>query len=507
MASDAVSNERVSRTVGYKIKKGDFRLQSPNLPQRIAILGEANELNQSGLSLDPVQITSAKQAGELYGYGSPIYSMLRILKPVNGDGVGGIPIWVYPQAKSGGASEKIMRITPSGSALRNGTHTIKINGRTAVDGSNYDVNIVAGDTVAIITRKIADVINAVIGSPATAINLNYETQIRSKWAGLTANEMNISVDTGSDALGLTYTVGTLQAGIGTPSVSDALNLFQSNWNTIVVNSYGLVTSVLTALESFNGKADPNIPTGRYQGTTMKPFIAIAGSVSDDPSSITDSRLNEMTNAVAPAPGSLGFSFEAAANMAYLFANRMQNNPELDVCGQSYPDMPTPSSIGSMATFENRDAIVKKGCSTVDLVSGAYQVQDFVTTYHPVGENPPQFRYCRNIIGVDMNVFYTINIWQLANILDHVIVDDDADVVVNNSISPKQAVQGMRSCIDDLFTRALVADREFSKSRITVEISGTNPDRLDIALPYKRTGVARIISTDVEAGFNFGTSGN
>jgi hypothetical protein len=93
--------------------------------------------------------------------------------------------------------------------------------------------------------------------------------------------------------------------------------------------------------------------------------------------------------------------EAAANDAVLFAVTAQNTPELDILNKFYSDMPTPTLIGSMADYNNRDLFVKKGCSTVDLVSGKYQVKDPVTTYHPDGEIPPQFRYRRDMM-IDWN---------------------------------------------------------------------------------------------------------
>ena len=68
--STAVGSERISKIVGYKITKGDFSNVTPNLPQRIAVLGEANTANQGALNLTPVQVISAQQAGELYGFGA-----------------------------------------------------------------------------------------------------------------------------------------------------------------------------------------------------------------------------------------------------------------------------------------------------------------------------------------------------------------------------------------------------------------------------------------------------
>ncbi len=137
MSSDAVGLERISRIVGYKITKGNFATQSPNLPQRIAVLAEANDANQAGLDTDPKEITSAQQAGILYGFGSPIYHIMRILRPLSGDGVGGIPVIVYPQAAAGGAAAKKLTVTPSGTATGNGTHYLVVAGRDGMARSTH----------------------------------------------------------------------------------------------------------------------------------------------------------------------------------------------------------------------------------------------------------------------------------------------------------------------------------------------------------------------------------
>jgi phage tail sheath gpL-like len=501
MGSDAVASNRISRIVGYKIATGNFAPSSPNLPQRIAIVAEANDLNQSSLDLTPTQITNAQAAGVKYGFGSPIYLIARILLPVNGGGVNGIPVIVYPQAKAGGATPKIIQITPSGVANNNGTHTLIVAGRDGMDGKFYDININKGETTADITSKISDALNNILGCPFIGTDTDYVATCTSKWSGLTANDLSITIDTGDDSLGLEYTINTTQAGAGTPSVQSQLDAFGNDWNTIVLNSYGAVNSVMDTLEAFNGRPDPVNPTGRYQGTIMKPFIALTGSVDDDPSLITDSRKNEVTIAICPAPNSAGLPMEAAANACVNFAVVSQNSPHLDVAGQSYPDMPTPTSIGSMADYDNRDAIVQKGCSTVDLVAGRYVMQDFVTTYHPVGEIPPQFRYCRNIM-LDLNVRFSYYLLEQINVVDHAIANDSDIISVDNVIKPKQWIQILNGLADDLSSRSLIVDPAFMKSSIKVNLSTINPDRLETFFKYKRAGFVRIASTTADAGFNF-----
>ena len=65
--SDAVGSEVISRIVGWKTVKGNFSETGSNLPQRIAVLAEVNDANQSNLTspITPYQATSAKQVGDI----------------------------------------------------------------------------------------------------------------------------------------------------------------------------------------------------------------------------------------------------------------------------------------------------------------------------------------------------------------------------------------------------------------------------------------------------------
>jgi phage tail sheath gpL-like len=606
MPSNAVGLDLISRVVGYKVTKGDFRTIAPNLPQRIAILGEANENKQAGLTTSPVELKSAKEAGDKFGYGSPIHMAMRILKPLQSDGVGGIPVVAYPQLKAAGATATTIatnKITSTTSFAVGSKIEISIAGRDSLDGKSYSIETVPDCLLTI--QKAVDSINANSSSPflatlsanppqttlSTALTVKtlpyfagfvlstievpidvtatiianttditftyldaglvqqtwsgkassvvfaagkttitpnfvgytpisangtlmvanqtltaytgaspqYGILLTSKWAGLTSASLNatISCTDANIVFALTKTNGT-----GTPDISPSLDLFQNEWNTIVINTYGVVSSVLDKLEFYNGIADPTNPTGRYRGIVFKPFIALAGSINDNDSAVTDARSSQMTNAICPAPLSEGHPLEAAANMCYLLATTSNENPHLDVCGLSYFDMPTPSTIGTMQVYANRDIYVKKGNSTVDLVAGKYQVQDFVTTYHLAGEIVPQFRFVRNLM-LDFNVRYGYFLLEQINVVDHVIVNDDDVTNAPKVVKPKQWKAVLFDYADSLSNRALIADASFMQDSIEVDLSSTNPDRLETFFRYKRSGVARISSTTAEAGFNFG----
>lgn len=501
--STAVSLERKSRVVGYQLSKGFFAESSPNLPQRISIFGEANTANQGSLSTDKRQITSAEEAGDIYGFGSPIHMMARIVLSQT-FGVGGIPVIVYPQEEPGAATSTILDIEPTGTATKNGTHTIEIAGRQGIQGKFYDIDIVIGDGPAEITAKIRDVVNNILSSPVKATSDAYSTNLETKWKGLTSNDLKVLVNTNNDDLGITYAVNSVQTGSATPSISDSLLQIGNEWVTLLVNGYGTVPSIMDTLEAFNGIPSPTTPTGRYKAIIMRPFVAITGSVDEDPSSITDPRLNDVTIAIAPAPNSRAFPFEAAANMCVLYAPVAQNNPQLGVGARFYFDMPAPTEIGIMSIYNDRDIIVKKGCSTVDLVGGEYQVQDFVTTYHKAGEEPPQYAYVRDLVGIDFNVRYSYFLKEQVSVVDHVIANNDDTVTAGSVIKPKQWIQILYGLADELALRALIVDAAFMKESIQVSIGTSNPNRLETQFNYKRSGIVRVSSTTAQAGFNLGT---
>ena len=504
--STAVGLERISRVVGYMIKKGNFQNVTPYLPQRVAILGEANTANQSGLTVDPFEFTTAKEVGDKFGYGSPLHQMARILRPINGSGLGGIPTIIYPQLVDVAATATTITYGITGTATKNKTHYVVISGRDNVDSEIYAINIASGDSAATVITKVIAAVNAVLGCPVIA-SAGADIVFTTKWKGVTSKETNISIDVDGDSAGIVYAQSAKVDGAGVVSLADTTPLMVNEWNTIVVNQYG--TDQISALEVFNGVPDQTAPTGRYAGTIFKPFISLFGSVLDDKAdliAITDAaaRKDQVTHVLCPAPGSSGYTWEAAANVCVLLAPVLQNTPHLDVNAKSYPDMPVPADgdIEDMADYDNRDYLVKRGCSTVNLTNGKYTIQDLITTYHIDGEVPPQYRYVRNL-NIDWNIRYKYYLLEQINVVDHSIAESDQAIRVDGVIKPKQWKQVITSMAEECASQNLIVDLAFMVASIVVETSETNPDRLETAFSYKRSPLARIASTTATAGFAFG----
>lgn len=503
MSNNAVGIERISHIVGYKLSGGNFSNRTPNLPQAIALLAEANSANQATMLQEPTLVRNAHAAGIMYGFGSPIHQAMRILKPRFADGVGGIPITVYVVPEASGAAARVQTLTVTGTATAAATQYVRVAGRTELDGYVYAINVVVGDTPTDIATKIKDAINGVPGSPVSATSALGVVTATTKWKGATAQDVTLFMDTSGGDAGLTYVVVETANGSGTPVVMPVLEKIENKWETILLNGFGTNTTIMSALETFNGRPDTDAPTGRFRGVVMKPFIALTGSVAENPSVITDQRKNEQTIAICPAPKSDGMPIEAAANVCVLFARVSQDTPHLDVQNMYYPDMPTPGNIDLMAVYDERDAMVKKGCSTVVLNDNRYQIVDFVTTYSPEGEISPQYRFCRNLM-LDFNVKFGYYLLEQQYVVGHVIASDNDTVAASKVIKPKQWKGILRDYATDLGLRGLIANVAFMQDNINVGLSTANPDRLDTEFKYKRSGFLRIASTEAIAGFNYGS---
>jgi len=509
--STAISVDRVSRVVGYKIKKGVFGGgETPNLPMRIAVLGQGNSANEATYDETPFEFTDARAVGKKYGYGSMLHLIARILRPPSGNLLGGIVTEVYPQKAPtmSSPSIKMLDVTLGGAnPTANTTHKVVIGGRDSVDGESYAFSVLATDDADGIKQRIVDSVNGVLGSPVTAaIESGGEISFTTKWNGLNTVDFDIRIDVGSNDAGVIYAVGTATDGTGTPEILDSLIAFGEKWNTIVINPYG--EEVFDVLEQFNGVPDPDVPTGRYDPIVFKPFVALFGNKDNkavDVTTITDAkaRQDQVTNVLCPAPNTEAFVFEAAANMAVTTALITHNTPHLGNGGRSYPDMPIPlnSNIGEFASYSVRDQLAKKGSSTVTLENGKYTVQDFITTYHPDGEYPPKFRKVRDL-AIDWNISFGWMIIMKRDILDKALVADDVPLRVDNVVSPKDAKQLAYSYILQKAAQALIIDPDFSQESVEVGVNASVPNRLDVKFRYKRSSTADIVSTDVEVDFAF-----
>jgi phage tail sheath gpL-like len=106
------------------------------------------------------------------------------LIPDNGDGIGTIPLTVYPLEDDGAGVASAGDITPTLGSVVEGNHQVKINNILS-----EAFTITTTDTVATVTAKMETAINAVPEMPVIATDGTTVLDVASKWKGASANDI------------------------------------------------------------------------------------------------------------------------------------------------------------------------------------------------------------------------------------------------------------------------------------------------------------------------------
>ena len=107
-------------------------------------------------------------------------------------------------------------------------------------------------------------------------------------------------------------------------------------------------------------------------------------------------------------------------------------------------------------------------------------------------------------GIDFNVAYRVMFLDETYIKGLTILPDSSVSRDPNVVKPKDGKSVMINNLIIPFSEAgIFADQAYSIENLQVSIDGTNPDRLNFRIPYKRSVFARIISTNAVANFYLG----
>lgn len=490
--STAVNLSAVARVVGVQTNFADLRVGRVTvLPQRVVIVGQGN--NGVTYASDKFQITTALEAGNRYGFGSPIHLAARELLPDNGDGVGSIPVTVLPLQEGPSATAASGSITPSGTQTEVAEYRVVVNGIQSAAFS-----IAAGADVATRTAAITAAINAVPHMPVIATDGSSVVNLASKWRGISANDIQVRID-GSTTAGTTFALVQPTGGTINPDPTSQLALIGNVWETLFINCLNL--SDTTALNAYSTFGE-----GRWGPLVRRPCLFFTGTVETNPTTattISEARLNDRVNSQIPAPGSESLPFVIAARAVARIAVTAQNNPAYDYGSLQLTGIDA-GTDGEQWNYVQRDTAVKRGSGTTEVRDGVVTLGDVVTFYHPSGDPVPAYRYVVDTIKL-MNILFNIDLIFVNREWDGAPLIPDNQPTVNPAAKkPQNAVSALAGLWDDLGDQAIISDPTFAKANTRAAISSQNPKRLDISTTLKISGNTNIISMDLNWGFFFGT---
>ena len=490
--STAVDVSAVARVVGIKTTFKDLRGGGILfLPQRVALIGQGSSV--SVYSNDKARHTSALSVAQTYGFGSPLHLAALQLMPVNGDGVGSIPVTVYPLDDDGAGVASAGDITPTVAPTEAASYIVRVNN---IDSEAFVIETV--DTVATVTVKMAAAINANVNMPIIATSTALLVDTESKWKGLSANDIVIEV-IGSTTSGNSFALTQHVGGLVNPDVSAALAQVGDVWETMFLNCLDIADTTTLDLYSTFGE-------GRWGALTRKPCIVFTGNTATTVAAaiaVPDARKTDRTNAQLVAPGSNDLPFAVAARQLARIVKVANDNPPHDYGSQDATGV-TPGADGDQWTYVDRDTAVKAGSSTIEVKDGVANVADTITFYHPSGDPLPAYRFVVDIVKLQ-NIIFNLNLEFATTKWDGApLIPDDQPTVNRDAKKPKTAVAAVCAILDSLGLNAFISDPETAKANTFAEIDSQNPKRLNVLTTVQLAGNSNIISVNLDFGFYFGT---
>lgn len=491
--SSAVDASAVARVVGIKTIFKDLRAGGVLfLPQRVAVVGQGS--TASTYATTKQQVTSATQAATIYGFGSPIHLALLQLLPTNGDGVGTIPVTVYPLEDAGSGVAAAGDITPSGTVTTSGAYVVKIN-----NISSQQFVIAAGDSMATVCASITAAVNATLQIPVIAVDDTTKVDITAKWKGTSSNDLIIEVIGPTDA-GVSFAFTQPEGGLVNPDVDVALNQVGNVWETMVLNCMDIADTTSLGKYTVFGE-------GRWGALVRKPLVIFTGNTAAGVSAATavsDARKTDRLNAQLVAPGSKDLPLMTAARQLARIVKVANNNPPQDYGSQDATGL-TPGTDGEQWTYLQRDEAIKKGSSSIVVKDGVVNIGDVVTFFNPSGDPAPAYRYVADIVKLQNIIFNLDLIFATPEWDGAPLIPDNQPTVNRLAKKPKSAVAAVASLLDSLGLNAIISDPTTAKANTIAQINSQNPKRLDLSITVQLSGNANIISVDLNFGFFFGTA--
>jgi phage tail sheath gpL-like len=328
--------------------------------------------------------------------------------------------------------------------------------------------------------------------PATKLN------VVSRWKGDSANAITLAIE--GTSYGVTFAFTQPTGGAGNPDVTSALAQMGNVWETLIVNC--LNESDTNALQAINTFGE-----GRWGSTFRKPLMSFCGQTAAevaDATAISSTRPTDRINGHIPSPGSADLPLVVAARGIAKLAKTANNSPSRDYGSQQLTGL-TPGPDGVQWDFTHRDAAVKLGSSTVEVVDGIVCLSDVVTYYRPTGEMPPAYRYACDIVKLQNIIFNVALEFQNPDWDGASLVPNDQVTVTRDARKPKDVIAAANGIIDSAGKQAFISDPKSSKKKTTCVIDSQNPKRFDLAIRVQLSGNANVKDTTLFFGFYFGAA--
>lgn len=484
----SVDVNAMSRVLGIDVEVKNFNTgNSLYLPQRIAIIGQGNSNSQ--YETKKYTVLTVGEVAERFGYGSPIHLACKMLLPANNDGIGAIPLTIYP------LKDKANGVAAAGEIAITGKATEQKSFKIYIGGISAQVVISKNDTAESALTKIKEAIDGILEMPCKTSEVSDgKLTLTAKWKGESGNQISINID---DAIvnGLTISKTNFTNGAVNPDVDEALSQIKDVWETFILNCLNYTDA--DTLEKYR-----NFGIGRWNNTIKKPCLVAHGCTDDftTRTAITNApaQINDRINFLIVSVGSEELPFcVAARGLAKDIVPTANSNP-----ATNYKGTLTQLKAGDDSKQEDwtiRDKAVKLGSSTNIKIGDSAALNDTVTFWHPSSDNVGVYKYVCDNVKI-MNVLYNCEVIFASDEWKGVPLQPDSASPRNPKTKrPKDAKAVLSALADSLEADAIISDKKFTLENMTANIDSQNPKRLNWVFPVKISGNVEVISGNVYVG--------
>lgn len=459
---------------------------TPQISYKLLVLGQMLATG-TATAAEPVRITSADQAEQLFGRGSMLAEMFRALKAANRY----TESWAIPLEEDAAGNAAAGAITVSGPATGSGTLNLYIA------GIRVRVGVTSGQAASAIASAVAAAINADTRLPVTAEVDSGETakvNLTCRWKGETGNDIDIRANYYAGEVlpaGVGLTITAMAGGSGNPDIADAITAMGDEWYHAIVMPY-TDSANLTALEA--ELADRFGPLRQIDGMAYAAFRGDHSATSTFGASRNCPHVTYMGTGLSPQPPYIWAAVnagEAAASLSIDPARPLQTLPLTGIL---------PPALTARWTMEERNLLLFDGISTFTVdASGQVLIERQITNYktNAFGVADPSY--------LDVNTPATLSYLRFAiraritqKFPRHKLADDGTNFAPGQAIVTPRIIRAeLVALMREMEEAGLVENIEQFKNDLLVERNANDRNRVDVLASPDLVNQFRIFAAQLQ----------
>lgn len=456
----------------------------PGQRHRVLLMGQRLPAGSADVGV-PLRVTSAQQAETYYGRGSNLAAMVAAFKHANEY----TETWAVALDDADAATEAEGSVTVTGPATGAGTLHLYVAGRRVA------VGVASGDSADDIAAAVVEAINDNTELPVTA-EVDAEDEhivlLTARNAGEVGNCIDVRANYHQGELlpsGVGVEILNPTGGAGNPDVADVLAAIGDTQYLTIVTPW-LDGANLTALETELA--------GRWEGMQANDGHAFAvrhGSFSEI-SQFVETRNSPHVTVLghqnSPTP-----SYEFAAVLAAI--DSREPDPGRPRQTLALPGVMAPS-VGDRYTRPERNIHLQDGVSTFTVDDGGVcRIERLVTTYvtNPGGVTDIAYRDLVTIRNLSYQRFAVIAMFT-NTYPRHKLAKDGTNFRAGQPVATPRLLRGsIIGLYQELELAGLVEDLAQFADDLVVQISQSDPNRVDVVLPPNLINQLRVIAARIE----------